>query len=78
MRKNVIPFFIASLGAGIFLLMTLSSSSAFNFLPYLINRAISSDGSGESEFILFFDIAVGLIIFWILFRITKRAFKGRV
>lgn len=77
MNKKVISILIAILVAGAFLVLTLNSSSAFNFLPYLIHGAISSNGTGETEFIVIFDIVVAFLLFWAVYMISIRTIKKR-
>lgn len=73
--KSLLLAFIVST---FFLLLTVfSSSSAFNFLPYLIHQSFSPGGEGESEFIKVFDIVFAIVLFFISYKISKRLFGKR-
>lgn len=72
MNKKMLAIILALIASGLFLFMVLYSSSAFNFIPYLIHEAISPGGAGESNFIIVFDVLFALLLFWLLYKLLIR------
>ena len=67
----MIPIIVASIITTLFLYLVLSPG-AFNLIGYSIHEAISPGGANETNFIRGFDIFCGVILFWIVYKITKK------
>jgi len=72
MNKKILIIILALTASSLFLYMVLYSSSAFNFIPYLIHESLSPGGAGESNFIVVFDIAFSILLFWLLYKLFER------
>ncbi len=75
MRKKTLPVIIASVITLVFYSLVLFGSSTFNILPYYIHESISPRGANETVFIRVFDILFGLLLFWIVYKMSKVLFK---
>lgn len=75
MNKKTLPLIIASSITLIFYLLALFGSSAFNILPYYIYESISPGGANETVFIRVFDILFGVLLFWLVYKLSKALFK---
>jgi hypothetical protein len=63
---------LAFISSALFLIMTVfSSSSIFNFLPYMLHETFAPGGVGESSFIIGFDIVCSVLVFYIAFKIVN-------
>lgn len=78
---NIIAALIAFAISIFFLLSVLTPPSYFNALPFAIHQAffkeVTSDGEvfntiEESTFIKVFDIIIALLIFWLVYALSKR------
>lgn len=75
MKKKRLAIILAIVVAGLFLFMVLYSSSAFNYIPYLLHETISPGGAGEANFIIVFDILFALLLFWLAYKLFMRVLK---
>lgn len=76
MRKKSLSLILAFIVSALFLLMTIASTSAFNFVPYLIHQYISPGGTGESAFITWFDMIFSVLLFCIIYKVVYSLLKG--
>jgi hypothetical protein len=75
MIKKTISIIIATGLTTVFLFNVLIPPSIFNLIPYSIHESFWKGGSGESNFIISFDILCGLLLFWIVYRIASKLIK---
>jgi hypothetical protein len=74
MKKETYPITIASVITVLFLIFVLSSG-AFNILPDTIYKFIRPDLSGESVFIIAFDILFALLLFTLVYVIMNKLWE---
>jgi ABC-type spermidine/putrescine transport system permease subunit II len=68
--KSLMLAFVVSM---LFLLLTVfSSSSTFNLLPYMLYESFSPGGADETSFIIGFDIAFSILVFYIAYKVANR------
>ena len=68
--KSLVFAFIVTV---LFLLLTVfSSSSAFNLLPYMLYETFYPGGAGETNFIIGFDIAFSILLFYIVYKVSSK------
>ena len=68
--KSLVFAFIVTV---LFLLLTVfSSSSAFNLLPYMLYETFYPGGAGETSFIIGFDIAFSILLFYIVYKVSSK------
>lgn len=73
MSKRTKSLAFACIVTVLFLLLTVfSSSSAFNLFPYLLYEKFSPGGAGETNFIIGFDIAFSILLFYVVYKIANR------
>lgn len=86
MRTKIVSILIATVIA-VLLFYILVQPGAFNFIPYLIHKAVfekvNSKGEiissiSEESFVIFFDAIVACLIFWIVFKISNRFLRPRL
>lgn len=77
MIKRLLPLLLSIITVMIFLLIVLSSSNGFNFIPYLIHESISPGGAGETKFIIGFDIVFSVLVFLVIYKIATRIFNSK-
>jgi len=68
---------LSLLVSGLFLFNVLYSSSAFNYIPYLIHETISPGGKEESTFITIFNICFSILLFLIFYKIFSHILSKR-
>jgi len=73
-KKYRTSFIIASITTSIFIYLILPPSG-FNIIPYSIYQHINSNGSGESAFIVFFDILSVILLFWIVYKTIDKLWQ---
>jgi hypothetical protein len=73
--KKALPLMLALIITAGFFLIAFSTSSGFNFIPYLIHESISPGGANETTFIIVFDIVIGLLLFFLAYKIFTKVFK---
>lgn len=62
-NKKLVAFMLALILPGLFLWSTVfTGASAFNLVPYEVHEAISPGGATESDFIVFFDVLIALLL----------------
>jgi hypothetical protein len=85
MKKNIRPILVALVATAAFLYWALVPPSYFNFLPFAIHEnffsRVTTNGEivstiDETTFIRAFDIVFGILIFWIIFRISRSIFRN--
>lgn len=77
---NPVAILVALVISGVFLYSVLTPPSMFNFLPFAIHEALFlkvtengvSSSIEESTFILVFDTIAALLLFWLVYVVTKR------
>jgi len=80
MRTKITSILIAIAVAGL-LLYVMLQPSAFNYIPYLIHKAVFEEVNSKGEiisaiseesFIMFFDSIVACLIFWIVYKLSNK------
>ena len=75
MRIKIISIIIATALTTIFLYNVLTPPSLFNLISYSIHETFWKGNSGESTFIISFDIFFGLLIFILVYRLARKLLK---
>jgi|GEM_PF-4083001 len=74
--QNKLPLIISTFCFLAFMFISLfKESSTFNMIPYFIHESIWPGGKNEELFIILFDIAFGILIFFSSYKLTKFIFK---
>ena len=76
MKIKLISIMIAIVLTTIFLYNVLTPPSLFNLIPYSIHETFWKGHSGESTFIISFDILFGLLIFLLVYKLARKLLKG--
>ena len=66
---------LSGLLAGIIFIYLIQSTRYFNFLPYQIHEILFRGSGNEREFIIFFDLIICIILFFIFKRILSKVNK---
>jgi len=69
MKQKAIAILLSSIIVAIFYFNVIGGPSAFNLLPYTIYYYLAPNGHNESNFIKWFDIFLGIFLFFILYKI---------
>ena len=86
MKKNIMSTSVAFVATAIFLYWALVPPSYFNLLPFAIHEnlfsTVTKNGEivssfEESTFIKLFDMVVGILVFWLVFKISRNIFGNR-
>jgi hypothetical protein len=78
MNKRTKSFLLAFLVSALFMLLTVvPSSSVFNILPYMLHETFLPGGASESVFIIGFDIVIGILLFFVVYKLTNRQLQSR-
>ena len=73
--KSLVYAFIVTIQ---FLLLTVfSSSNVFNLLPYMLHESFYPGGAGETNFIIGFDIAFSILLFYIVYKVSSKVFARK-
>lgn len=77
MKSRLGPLLLAVLATAFFFIKVMSTYYGFNMLPHLIYEYIDAGGPGEEDFIFFFDIACGILLFIISYKLFSYLFNRR-
>ena len=69
---KTIPLITASILTAIFFYFAFKPGQSINLIAYSIHEAISPGGADETSFIRGCDILCGIILFWIIYKVTKK------
>ncbi len=80
--KNLISGMIASVITGCFLYWSLTPGCIINLIPFAIHQSLFKtvtngeviNSINEATFIRLFDILIGILIFWAVFRISTKMY----
>jgi hypothetical protein len=76
MKRNIIAALLSGIITAMFLYAVLIPPSAFNFIPFALHQAFFQNSVEEASFIRVFDVIIGIILFWLLYKFFSFAIKS--